>query len=164
MVEAQVDVKPGVLYVLRNINRGVNRDSQNRLHPFYMIYISENGDVLCNHLQPKKMLDMVRWMCKGKSEPLQQLCSAFNAETKDGRNMGKYSALLGDAIRSIITVKEESELDSFFTAAESSALYGNIAGCRRFLKVALKINITDIRNKSPATAPILVPNVLPAAP
>ena len=132
VVEAHDDLKPGVLYVLRNINKGVNIDSQNRLHPFYMIYISEKGDVLCNHLQPKKMLDMVRWMCKGKSEPLQQLCSAFNAETKDGRNMGKYSALLGDAIRSIITVKEESELDSFFTAAESSALYGNIAGLNDF--------------------------------
>lgn len=132
IVEAKDGLKPGVVYVLKNINRGVNIDSQNRLHPFYLVYISAEQEVVCNHLQPKKMLDIVRLMCKGVDEPNADLCRKFNAETKDGRSMGRYSELLGKAISSIVSVKDDSELDSFFTSAETTALGSKISGLNDF--------------------------------
>lgn len=132
IVEAKDGLKPGVVYVLKNINKGVNIDSQNRLHPFYLVYISDEQEVICNHLQPKKMLDIVRLMCKGVGEPNANLCRKFNAETKDGRSMGRYSELLGKAISSIVSVKEDSELDSFFTSAETTALGSKISGLNDF--------------------------------
>ncbi|MEG0900325.1 MAG: helicase-related protein [Oscillospiraceae bacterium] len=132
IVEAKEGLKPGVVYVLKNINKVVNIDSQNRLHPFYLVYISDKQEVVCNHLQPKKMLDIVRLMCKGVDEPNANLCQKFNAETKDGRNMGRYSELLGKAISSIVSVKEDSELDSFFTSAETTALGSKILGLNDF--------------------------------
>ncbi len=132
LVKAQEGLKQGTIFILKNINKGVNIDNQNRLHPFYMVYITDDGEVACNHLQPKKMLDIVRLMCKGQSEPDYKLCDRFNRETADGRKMGKYSALLGDAIASIVNVKEDSELDSFFTSAETSALGSKVSGLNDF--------------------------------
>ena len=84
VVSATDDMPAGVIYVLRNISDDVNIDNQNRLHPFYMIYIGEDGEVICDHLSPKDLLDKMRLICKGQSEPNAELCRAFNKETKDG--------------------------------------------------------------------------------
>lgn len=132
VVPSDGEVKPGVIYILKNINNGVNIDNQNRLHPFYMVYISKEAEVVCNHLQPKKMLDFIRLMCKGVKEPYLKLCEEFNRETKDGRKMDKYSVLLEQSISSIIHVKEESDIDSFFTSSETSALTNKISGLNDF--------------------------------
>ena len=102
------DTPAGVIYVLKNRSNSVNIDNQNRLHPFYMVYISNEGEVICDHLSPKQMLDKMRFLCKGKTEPIPELYRQFNKETRDGRNMSALSKLLGDAISSIIEVKEES--------------------------------------------------------
>lgn len=132
IVPANGEAKQGVIYILKNINNGVNIDNQNRLHPFYMVYISKDKEVICNHLQPKKMLDFIRLVCKGVKEPHLKLCETFNRETRDGRKMDEYSALLEQCISSIIHVKEESELDSFFTSSETSALTNKISGLNDF--------------------------------
>nr|DAK78415.1 MAG TPA: Chromatin remodeling complex ATPase [Caudoviricetes sp.] len=132
VVKAAEDCPPGVIYVLKNVSNGVNIDNQNRLHPFYMIYIKDDGEVVCNHLDPKKMLDTMCYLCKGKQEPDANLCKLFNTETKDGRDMRKYSRLLEDAIASIIHVKDESDIDSFFSAGETTALTNKISGINDF--------------------------------
>lgn len=114
-VTAATDNMPaGVIYVLKNRTNSVNIDNQNRVHPFYMVYIRNDGEVVCDHLSPKEMLDKVRFLCKGKSEPIPELYKQFNKETRDGRNMTEFSKLLGDAIASIIEVKEENDILSLF--------------------------------------------------
>jgi SNF2 family DNA or RNA helicase len=132
LVGSTTDSPEGVIYILKNLSNSVNINNQNRLHPFYMVYISNGGDVICNHLAPKKMLDLIRYMCKGKSEPQLELCSDFNKATKDGRKMDKYSELLEASIGSIIRVKEESDVDSLFTVGETSALTNRISGLDDF--------------------------------
>ena len=122
----------GVIYVLKNRSNEVNINNQNRLHPFYMVYISEDGEVICDHLSPKDMLDRMRLMCKGVSEPDAALCREFNRETKDGRDMALYSELLSDAIDSIIHAKEESDIDSFLSGKQMSFLSGKINGLDDF--------------------------------
>ena len=124
--------KPGVIYILKNKNNGVNIDRSNLLHPFYMVYLNYDGEVLCDHLSPKKLLDIMRHACKGKTQPNMALCQQFNKETKDGRSMGRYSELLHDAISSIIAVKEESDIDSLFTEGETTALSGDVKGLDDF--------------------------------
>ena len=126
------DTPAGVIYVLKNRSNSVNIDNQNRLHPFYMVYISRDGEVICDHLSPKEMLDKMRFLCKGKTEPIPELYRAFNKETKDGRNMSEFSALLGDAIASIIEVKEESDIDSFLGGGQMSFLADEIKGLDDF--------------------------------
>ena len=132
VVSAAEGCPPGVVFVLKNINSGVNIDNQNRLHPFYLVYMSGEGEVVRDHLSPKEMLDDLRFLCKGRSEPIQALCRSFNRETKDGRNMKKYSDLLGGAVRSIINVKEASDIDSLFKSGGTSALNAQIGGLDDF--------------------------------
>jgi SNF2 family DNA or RNA helicase len=132
VVQSSSEYQPGVVYVLKNINGGVNIDNRNRLHPFYLVYINNAGEVLCNHLSPKEMLDTMRLLCRGKTEPLVSLCKAFNAETKDGKNMRRYSELLGEVIESIIDVKDKSELDSFLSGEQVSFQTSRISGLDDF--------------------------------
>ena len=94
VVGATPDMPAGVIYILKNINKDTNINNMNRLHPFYMVYLKENGEIVCNHLQPKELLDKLRLACKGKAEVDKNLCTYFNKKTKDGRDMKQYSALL----------------------------------------------------------------------
>lgn len=126
------DMPPGVIYVLRNVSNDVNINNQNRLHPFYIVYIGEDGEVICDHLSPKDLLDRMRLLCRGHSEPEVELYKAFNRETKDGRDMSLYSELLSDAIDSIIHVKEESDIDTFLKGKQMSFLSGRIKGLDDF--------------------------------
>ncbi|WP_449674029.1 helicase-related protein [Eggerthellaceae bacterium PR-HUZ602407-17] len=132
VVPAMEDNPEGVIFVLRNINNSINIDNQNRIHPFYMVYIGVDGEIVCNYLNPKKLLDTVRLLCRGKSEPILTLCEKFNKETDDGRNMKEVSQLLSDGINSIIAVKEESDIDSLFSAGGTSALMSPISGLDDF--------------------------------
>lgn len=132
IAKATEDTPAGVIYVLKNRSNSVNIDNQNRLHPFYMVYISNDGEVICDHLSPKDMLDKMRYLCKGKTEPYSELCEQFNKETRDGRNMSQYSNLLGDAIASIIEVKDESDIDSFLGGGQVSFLNNEIKGLNDF--------------------------------
>ena len=126
------DTPPGVIYILKNRSNSVNIDNQNRLHPFYMVYIGETGEVICDHLSPKNMLDKMRFLCKGKTEPIPELYQPFNRETRDGRNMNQYSKLLGEAIASIIEVKDESDIDGFLGGGQVSFLNNEIRGLDDF--------------------------------
>lgn len=132
VVAATEDMPSGVIYVLKNRSNDINSNSVNRLHPFYMVYISEDGEVICDHLSPKDLLDKMRLICKDKHEPERELCRAFNRETRDGRDMSMYSELLSETIQSIIHVKDESDIDSFLKGRRVSFLSGKIGGLDDF--------------------------------
>ena len=122
----------GVIFVLKNVNNSVNIDNQNRIHPFYMVYISTEGEIVCDYLNPKGLLDDVRLLCRGKSEPIKALCAQFNRETDDGRNMSEMSELLSMAIDSIIDVKADNDIDSLFKSGGTSALMSAVSGLDDF--------------------------------
>ena len=132
VVKKTDDLPEGVLFVLKNRNNGVNIDSLNRIHPFYMVYIGMDGEIVCDYLNPKKLLDDMRLLCRGKSEPIAEVYTKFNKETDDGRNMNEMSALLSDAINSIIDTKEESDIDSLFKSGGTSALLSEVKGIDDF--------------------------------
>ena len=132
VVPATDELPEGVVFILKNINNSVNIDNQNRIHPFYMVYIGMDGKVVCDYLNPKKMLDDIRLLCRGKKEPIKELCQRFNEETDDGRDMTEMSELLSEAINSIIDCKEESDIDSLFSAGGTSALMSAVSGLDDF--------------------------------
>ena len=132
VVPASGQLGEGVIFVLRNVNESVNIGNQNRIHPFYMVYIGNDGEVLCDYLNPKKLLDDIRLLCKGKDEPVRKLCAEFNEETDDGKNMAQMSELLSMAIESIIDTKAESDIDSLFGSGGTSALISDISGLADF--------------------------------
>ena len=129
---ATLDAPPGVVFVLKNVHNEVNINDRNRLHPYYLVYLDEDGVTLHSHLCPKDILDAMRQLCRGQKQPDKALCRAFNAETDDGRKMQKYSDLLEDAVLSIVDAKADSDLDSLFRAGGTTALLDKVSGLDDF--------------------------------
>ena len=125
-------IEKGVIYVLKNINNEVNIDSMNQLHPFYLIYIKEDGEILSNHLNVKNTLDLLRIVSKGNSEPIKDAYNIFNDFTNDGKDMNLYSELLSQSINSIINIKEENDIDSLFRTGGTTMLKNDIKGLEDF--------------------------------
>lgn len=132
VVPASQDLPEGAIFILKNINPNMNINGKNRIHPFYMIYVGKDGRILCNYLNPKKLLDDVRLLCRGKAEPIKILCDKFNTETDNGKNMKAMSKLLNKAIKSIIDAKKDEDVDSLFRPGGTSALEGDISGLEDF--------------------------------
>ena len=129
---ATPEAPPGVVFVLKNVHNEVNINDRNRLHPYYLVYLDEDGVTLHSHLCPKDILDAMRQLCRGQKQPDKALCRAFNAETDDGRKMQKYSDLLEDAVLSIVDAKADSDLDSLFRAGGTTALLDKVSGLDDF--------------------------------
>lgn len=130
---------PGAVFALRNRNDGVNINQQNRLHPYYLVYVAQDGEILVNHTEPKRLLDLVRAACKERGEPVPEAFQPFNKATKDGRRMETYSGLLNTAIRSMIELKEEKDIDSLFSGGKTSALLNTITGLDDFELIAFLV-------------------------
>ncbi|MFO1064127.1 MAG: helicase-related protein [Pirellulales bacterium] len=125
-------IEPGVIFALRNRNDGVNINQVNRLHPYYLIYMRDDGSVVLNQTEVKRILDLVRSACRGHSSPMSPVCAKFNKRTDEGRDMRMYSALLDQAIRSMVDVKDDKDIDSLFVSDRTTALVGSIAGIDDF--------------------------------
>ena len=130
---------PGVIFALKNIYDSVNINQQNRLHPYYLVYVGSDGDVVVDHTEVKRLLDLIRTSCRGRAEPIQAVCRLFNERTQDGRKMEQCSEFLSAAIRSMIEVKEEKDLDSLFSAGRTTALVHTIAGLDDFELIAFLV-------------------------
>ncbi|MBR1602468.1 MAG: DEAD/DEAH box helicase family protein [Synergistaceae bacterium] len=133
--------KPGVIFVLKNVNENINIENQNRLHPFYMVYAGLDGQIIANHLQPKDILDVLRRLAREKRQPDKTLCARFNKMTNNGKNMDKVSHLLEQAIMSIIDAKTENDIDSFFGSGQTTFLSAGFSGLDDFELICFMVII-----------------------
>ncbi|MFT3944171.1 MAG: helicase-related protein [Ancrocorticia sp.] len=127
---------PGVIFALRNVNADEHMNRGNRLHPHYLVYLDEEGQVIADHTEAKHLLDLLRTGCRPYGQPVSSAVRAFNEETRDGADMSAYSQLLTDAIHSMIDVTEERDIDSLFTPGPTTALTQTIAGLDDFELIA----------------------------
>jgi len=132
VISKKDDLKPGVIFILKNLNKEIDINKQNYLHPFYMVYISNESEVLINHLAIKDLLDTLRFLCKNKKDTDKEAVKLFNKETKDGHKMNKYSELLSGTIKSIIEVKNENEIDAIISGKDFSFFAEQIDGLDDF--------------------------------
>lgn len=123
---------PGVVFALRNINADDTMHRGNRLHPHYLVYVDEAGEVVTDHTASKEMLDLLRLHARDRSEPVRAAVTAFNKATSEGADMGRYSELLTKAIRSMVTVTEERAVDSLFSSGATSPLEESLLGLDDF--------------------------------
>ena len=135
----ELGLVPGVIFALRNLNKGVSVSQYNRLHPYYLLYIGRDGHIVADHTEVKRILDMLRTACKGQEEPQYDVCRKFNEQTEEGRNMQRYSALLSSAIQSMMDIKEERDIDSLFSPGRTTALVNTIAGLDDFELLAFLV-------------------------
>jgi SNF2 family DNA or RNA helicase len=138
VVPAQSDVglRPGAIFALRNIKADELLHRGNRLHPYYLVYLDTEGNVIADHTEVKHLLDLIRAGCRNRDRPVWEVCRAFNDATSDGADMTNYSDLLTEAIRSMIDVTEERDVDSLFSPGHTTALVQSIAGLDDFELIA----------------------------
>lgn len=139
VVKSKEGMPSGVVYVLKNINTSVNIDRLNRLHPYYLVYITNEGQVHHTHVEAKKNLDDFRALSKGLSFPDPRLCEELNLETDDYREMDKYSNLLKKSIGSILKTEEEKDVMSLFKSGGTTALTEKIKGIEDFALISFLI-------------------------
>lgn len=108
-------VKPGVIFTLKQVNEFAKTEENNSLYPCYMVYVYDEGSVRFSYLHTKKILDFYKKLCLGNNEVLYDFVETFNKETKDGKDMSKYSNMLEEAISNIIGKKEEKGVASLFS-------------------------------------------------
>ncbi|RKQ42901.1 SNF2 family DNA or RNA helicase [Roseivirga pacifica] len=132
-------LEPGVAYVLKNVNTTVNIDKLNRLHPYYLVYLTNEGQVFLNHVESKKTLDAMRMLCKGVHEPIQELCAQLSKETDDYYDMSFYSKLLKKSISTILKTEEDKEVLSLFKTGGTTALQDKFKGIEDFKLISFLI-------------------------
>lgn len=137
--QPELGLQPGAIFALKNIHDSVNINQQNRLHPYYLVYIGDDSEIVVDHTEVKRLLDLIRSSCKGRVEPIRDACRTFNERTDDGRRMERYSELLSSAIRSMIEVKEEKDIDSLFSGGRTTALTHTIKGLDDFELIAFLV-------------------------
>jgi hypothetical protein len=129
----------GVIYVLKNVNSAINIDKINRLHPYYLVYVSSSGEVLLTHIESKKILDMFRVLCKGKNQPYFDLSKELSDETDEYHNMSEFSHLLKTSISSILNTEEEKDILSLFKSGGTTALKDKLKGVEDFKLISFLI-------------------------
>ena len=87
------------------------------------MYIRDDGEVRYNFTAPKQVLELFRLLCQGKAEPYAALCQVFDAQTQNGADMSRYSALLDQAVAAIVAQFGKKNVGNLF-AGRSGKLIG----------------------------------------
>ena len=114
VVRSNLDsIKPGVIFCLKdNASDYRNKLKNNILYPYFLVYISKDGEEIVKATQTKLALDYFRKLCMGQDKVLQPLIAEFERETSGNKNMGQYVRLLEKAIGEVVDVQEEIGLNS----------------------------------------------------
>lgn len=123
-------VQKGVLFVLKQVNFSeLTSKESNAIHPYYLLYITNEGEIIYGYMQAKYILDLLKKVSNGVTDIATELVSEFDQETDEARNMKKYSTLLARAVEEIIGQRQEMGVEAVFqlgrnNIAEDSALSG----------------------------------------
>ena len=99
-----VNIKPGIIFCLRKTGETGDDNEGNKLnpiHPYYLLHISDHGEVSIGFTNPKRILECFSQLCIGKTDYDRNLCHWFNEETDNGNDMTIYEMLLDTALNSI---------------------------------------------------------------
>ncbi len=129
------NLKEGVIFVLKNINKNLQLNKQNQLHPFYLVYVTKD-EVVYSYKDAKNILDLIRSFSKNQDKPIKKAYESFNKATHDGKDMSFYSTLLNKAINSILETNEESMIDSLFSSGGTVINKDEIKGLEDFELIA----------------------------
>jgi len=132
----------GTIFCLKDVNGKVEFDSHYALAPYYIVYVAEDGDIVFNHLQGKKSLDIFKKLCSLNKEVDTDAVDSFMKLTKNSKYMGKYQFMLESAINSIAGKTEEKGVESLFSRGGTVLTKDHFSGLEDF-EVITYLIITD---------------------
>ena len=105
------NIAPGVIFCLRREGKAPER-TPNRLWPYFLVHIDEDGNKRYSFRQAQQCLAMFRALAEGQQTALAGLENAFDQETNHGQHMDKYNKLLDSALRDIAAGLRSAALHS----------------------------------------------------
>ncbi|MCK9171703.1 MAG: SNF2-related protein [Treponema sp.] len=132
-------VEPGVIFTLRQVRGVVQTREQNPLYPYYLLYVTQNGDVQLTYLHARQILAMYKKVCAGQNRVLPELVAQFDRETGNGHHMKAYSALLEKAISILKEKKQETGIKSLFSKGGTQLQKSGYAGSEDFELVSFLV-------------------------
>ena len=109
--QAPVPPRPGAIFCLRQKRAGAGR-APNLLHPWFLVYVHDDGTVRCTFRQAGLCLALFRALAADREEASAALEDAFADETGNGARMGKYETMLAAALKSIAVSFRSAELSA----------------------------------------------------
>jgi ERCC4-related helicase len=116
------DVPEGVIFCLKQRKKHQKDQHHNPIAPYFLIYVDIEGNLVFNFTQSKKVLDVYQKLASAEAEVFKGLVDAFQAETKKGKRMDDYIALLENAVQEIIGKNEEKGIASLFTTGGTTSV------------------------------------------
>lgn len=126
------DAEPGVIFCLKQTKFTEKEKSNSSIHPYYLVYIKNDGEILVKYTNPKHVLDLYKGLCVNQKEVLHGHVETFNFWTKDATDMSKYTELLKKVVNDIKGVVEKKGIASLFGAGASSLLTDSVTGINDF--------------------------------
>lgn len=130
---------PGVIFCLRDVHNKIDTNDSYALAPHYLVYVAEDGEIVLNHYQAKKSLDILKKLYSGKADLDQSAIDAFNRKTKKGKDMSTYQFMLERAINSIVGKTEEKGVESLFERGGTALTQDHFRGIEDFEVVSYAI-------------------------
>ncbi|NME35325.1 MULTISPECIES: helicase-related protein [Fusobacterium] len=113
------EAEKGVIFCLKQINKDIKPSEYNTLNPYFLVYVKDNGEVLLNFIQSKKILDIYKKVCSGEKRLYPDLINEFNKETKNAKDMKKFTNFLEKTVENIVGKEEEKGIESLFSFDET---------------------------------------------
>lgn len=109
-------ITAGVVFCLRQKGDSTGNEQINPLHPYFLVYVRESGEVRFTFAQPKQILELYRLLCAGVESPHEELCALFDEQTDDGADMTQYDELLEKAVQSLSSTYQKRAIDTLLSS------------------------------------------------
>ena len=104
----------GVLFCFKHSRNDAKPKNDSSLYPYYLIFVSNNKEILFKNSQAREVVKLFRQLCYEKNEVQEKVLKEFFEETKNASEMGFYSELLNMAVNSIKGEEEEKAVQTVF--------------------------------------------------
>ncbi len=94
-------IRPGVIFCFKHFEDGQEYERLNPLHPYFLVYIRNDGTVRYHFSYAKQILEIYRLLASEQDKAIAELCDLFDSETNDGDKMDEYNELVKKAMADI---------------------------------------------------------------
>jgi len=132
-------VESGVLFCLKNSGKLVVEETGYALAPYYLVYVTDDGEVKHTFTQPKRILDILKKQSLGNQLPDAKAIERMSEVTKNGKDMSHYRSLLEIAVSSIVGKSEEKGVESLFSRGGTNLTKDSFQGMEDFEVISYMI-------------------------
>ena len=133
------ELPSGAVFCLKNIGKPVADEEGYALAPYYLTYVTDDGEVKYTFTQSKKVLDIMKKQGLGADAPDSDAIARINSTTRNGKDMSHYRTLLETAVSSIVGKSEEKGVESLFSRGGTNLTKDSFQGMEDFEVVSYMI-------------------------